>query len=184
MSSSASTTASYLPPRPKYVSRQEQTAMVWRDQMMRLAELRISRSVSSKCLEIDTLIDYSIERIPPQIRSMKLSDFALLSTDRQNQLITCSVFPADYTGNSTTKRSLQKTDNHSQTPTYTAVKRQRSEMESDGKLCTKIRTQLAQQSQHIILPHTAEFLDMTVAKKQQIMSILNAIISTYEDLET
>ena len=151
--------------------------------MMRLAELRIGRTVSLKNSEIDSIVDYTIERIPPQVRSMKLADFALLSTERQNQLITCSIFPADYTGFRSTC-SKTKTDNHSQTPTYTAVKRQRSEMESDGKLGTKIRTQLAQQSQHIILPNTAEFIEMGPQKRQQIMGILNAIVSTYEDLDT
>jgi hypothetical protein len=153
--------------------------------MVRLAELRISRTVATRCAEIDLVIDYTVERIPPQIRSMKLADFALLSLERQHQVIACSVFPADYTGSrSQGGRPKTRSDNHSQTPTYTAVKRQRSEMESDGKLTTKIRTQLAQQSQHIILPNTAEYVEMAPAKKQQIMGILNAIVNTYEDLDT
>ena len=152
---------------------------------MRLAELRIGRTISTKCSEIDSVVEYTVERIPPQVRSMKLADFALLSTDRQHQLITCSIFPADYKGVAVSgNRGVSKTDNHSQTPTYTAVKRQRSEMESDGKLGTKIRTQLAQQSQHIILPNTAEFIEMGPIKRQQIMGILNAIVTTYEDLDT
>jgi len=158
---------------------------------MRLAQLRIGRSVAIKCLEIDSLVEYTVEKIPPQVRSMKLADFSLLSTERQHQLITCSVFPADYKGGDTGVRAMSsqtsprggKTDNHSQTPTYTAVKRQRSEMESDGKLTSKIRNQLSQQSQHIILPNTTEFVEMGHAKKQQIMGILNAIVSTYEDLD-
>jgi hypothetical protein len=152
--------------------------------MMRLAQLRIGRNVSMRCSEIDLLIDYTVERIPPQVRSMKLADFALLSSERQHQLIAGSVFPADYTGQSQRNVTKSRSDNHSQTPTYTAVKRQRSEMESDGKLTTKIRSQLAQQSQHIILPNTAEYLEMAPAKKQQIMGILNAIVNTYEDLDT
>lgn len=160
--------------------------------MVRLAELRVSRTVAMRCAEIDLVIDYTVERIPPQIRSMKLADFALLSLERQHQVIACSIFPADYTGSvesqrnaiSQTSRPKPRSDNHSQTPTYTAVKRQRSDMESDGKLTTKIRTQLAQQSQHIILPNTAEYLEMAPAKKQQIMGILNAIVNTYEDLDS
>jgi hypothetical protein len=52
----------------------------------------------------------------------------------------------------------------------------------NAELASKIRSQLAQESQHVILPATNEYVDMPPNKKQQIVNILNAIVSAYEDI--
>ncbi len=52
----------------------------------------------------------------------------------------------------------------------------------NAELASKIRTQLSQEPQHVILPATSEYVDMPPNKKQQIVNILNAIVSTYEGI--
>jgi len=150
--------------------------------MLHLADLRLSNVTKSKSIEIDGIVDFMIERIPPEIREMKFSDFALLSVPRQNQLIAGTIFPAGYAAKPIPDRGKDTRESGSQTAVYTAVKRSRTEMEEDAKLATKIRSQLAQQSQHIILPNMSEYTDMPSAKRHQIVNILNAIVSTYEDI--
>ena len=85
-------------------------------------------------------------------------------------------------GCQTTPPPKRKTQEHqTQTPVYTTHKRTRSEMEN-AELASKIRSQLAQEPQHVILPATSEYAEMPPNKKHQIVNILNAIVSTYEDI--
>lgn len=152
--------------------------------MERLFLLRTDQIVQNKLNEIDNIVEYSIERLPPSIRSMKLTDYLEDSKGMSG------FFPMNYEGKRKCKHSFscqtsptrQVTREHqTQTPVYTTHKRSRSEMEN-AELASKIRSQLAQESQHVILPATSEYVEMPPSKKNQIVSILNAIVSTYEDI--
>lgn len=70
----------------------------------------------------------------------------------------------------------------SQTPTYTARKRSRLDLENE-ELTSRIRSQLLHEPQHIILPASAEYGQLPPAKKTQIVSILNAIVTTYQNID-
>ena len=170
----------------------QSTVDVWRSQMERLFLLRTDQIVRRQCSEIDDVVEYAIERLPPATRNMRLVDFLKASTNES-----LAIFPRDYVavpsgsrgGGNKLSFSCQtsppkggtKREHQTQTPVYTAVKRSRAEMENVD-LASKIRSQLAHEAQHVILPTTSEYVDMPPAKKHQIVNILNAIVSTYEDI--
>jgi hypothetical protein len=158
--------------------------------MERLFELRTDQIVRNKCNEIDNIVEYTIERLPPDIRSLKLIDLAEKDESKDGFW-----FPSNFEGKKQSSKRIGKQsfccqtspprqvtrEHQTQTPVYTTHKRSRSEMEN-AELANKIRTQLAQESQHVILPATSEYVEMPPSKKHQIVSILNAIVSTYEDI--
>lgn len=164
--------------------------------MERLFELRTDQIVSAKKAGIDHIVEYTIERIPPACRSMRLVDYmrasSMTMTDMNVQL-----FPINYIrekelgakGGSKKSGCCQTTpprkrltqEHQTQTPVYTTHKRSRAEMENQ-ELVSKIKTQLANEPQHVILPATGEYMEMPPNKKHQIVNILNAIVSTYEDI--
>ena len=155
------------------------TLSVWRDQMVRLMQLRVDQIVGVKLEEVDAAMEYTVESLPPGVRRMKFVDYVRNGGKGE-------VFPVGYVQAKKRRSFCMQTspkghkEHQTQTPQYTAVKRSRAEME--GELSAKIRTQLASQSQHIILPNTTEYVEMPAAKKQQIVGILNAIVSTYEGI--
>ena len=157
------------------------TLSVWRDQTLGLMRLRADQIMDLKLAEIDAIVEYTIETLPPAVRVMSVREYLGGRGIMES-------FPKGYfcakkrRSNSmqTSPKTKEQKEHQTQTPQYTAVKRSRAEME--GELSAKIRNQLATQSQHIILPNTAEYVEMPVAKKQQIVGILNAIVSTYEGI--
>lgn len=176
---------------------------VWASQMGRLLRLRTDQIASLKKAEIDQAVEFAIERLAPACREMRVIDF-LQSSNMTITDMNMLLFPSDYHGRhldnsqriqaprTKSKKSgscqttppppSRKTQEHqTQTPVYTTHKRSRSEMEN-AELTSKIRSQLAQESQHVILPATNEYVDMPPNKKQQIVNILNAIVSAYEDI--
>ena len=164
---------------------------VWAAQMERLFELRTDQISALKKAEIDDAVTFAIERLPPACRGMRLRDFARSANMTMSDMKVL-LFPPDYkcvdrgTKKSgacqTTPPPSRRTQEHqTQTPVYTTHKRSRSEMEN-AELASKIRTQLSQEPQHVILPATSEYVDMPPNKKQQIVNILNAIVSTYEGI--
>lgn len=144
---------------------------MWKDQLGRLLRLRAEQIRSQKIAEIDAIVDFSIAKLPLKIRSMSVADFAKVKNDD-------ALWTSDEYGKAPTRRREYQT----QTPTYTAKKRSREDFENE-QLTSKIRTQINLESQHIILPATSEYIGMPPPKKQQIVTILNAIISTYESIE-
>ncbi len=170
--------------------------------MGRLFRLRTDQIASLKKAEIDQAVEFAIERLAPACREMRVVDF-LQSSNMTITDMNILLFPSDYNGRhldnshrmqapktkskksgscQTTPPPSRKTQEHqTQTPVYTTHKRSRSEMEN-AELASKIRSQLAQESQHVILPATNEYVDMPPNKKQQIVNILNAIVSAYEDI--
>ena len=167
--------------------------VTFRSNMDRLFSLRTDQIVKAKCIEIDHVVEYSIERLPPAVRAMRLDKY-LESDEARSEM-----FPASYVGPRDSRvdssdKILDRTsfccqtspasvrEHQTQTPVYTAHKRSRSEMEN-VELVSKIRTQLAQEAQHVVLPATAEYFEMPPQKKQQIVSILTAIVSTYEGIQ-
>lgn len=157
----------------------------WRSQMEHLLNLRADQLCDAKCREIEHAVEYSIASLPPAVREMKFSDFVRMAHP------SLMVFPMDFVAPrnkakqsfscQTSPQATGRREHQTQTPVYTAHKRSRSDMEN-GEVASKIRTQLATESQHVILPATSEYVDMPPSKKQQIVSILNAIVSTYEDI--
>lgn len=175
---------------------------IWGSQMTRLMRLRMDQIAALKKAEIDQAVEFAIERLAPACREMRVRDF-LQSSNMTITDMNILLFPSDYQGRSldstqrapaprtgskksgscqTTPPPSRKTQEHqTQTPVYTTHKRSRSEMEN-AELASKIRSQLAQESQHVILPATGEYVEMPPNKKQQIVNILNAIVSAYEDI--
>ena len=168
-------------------------AETWVNQMDRLFRLRTDQIVSAKKAEIDNAVEYAIERLAPGSRTMKLSDFMRSSTMTMQDM-NCLIFPSNYRAveskagpkksgccQTTPPRKRVTQEHQTQTPVYTTHKRSRAEMEN-AELVSKIKNQLAVEPQHVILPATGEYMDMPPNKKHQIVNILNAIVSTYEDI--
>lgn len=166
----------------------------FRANMERLFSLRTDQILRFKCLEIDQVVEYAIERLPPAVRSMRFDKYSE-SEEARNEM-----FPASFVGlkesniNSIDAKVVDREsfccqtspasvrEHQTQTPVYTAHKRSRSEMEN-AELESKIRSQLMQEAQHVVLPATTEYLEMPPQKKQQIVSILTAIVNTYEGIQ-
>jgi hypothetical protein len=159
--------------------------------MERLFRLRTDQIANLKKIEIDQAVEYAVERLPPACREMRLSDFMRNSNMTMTDM-NCLLFPSNYDSRSDAKKKSgccqttpppkRKTQEHqTQTPVYTTHKRSRAEMEN-AELVSKIKTQLANEPQHVILPATGEYAEMPPNKKHQIVNILNAIVSTYEDI--
>jgi hypothetical protein len=161
----------------------------WIAQIDRLFRLRTDQIAAIKKAEIDHAVEYSIERLPPACRSMRLVDY-IRSSNMTISDMNYLVFPPNYeekrkkmSGSCQTTPPKRKTtqEHQTQTPVYTTHKRTRTEMEN-AELASKIRSQLAQEAQHVILPATGEYSEMPPNKKHQIVNILNAIVSTYEEI--
>ena len=167
---------------------------IWATQMERLLRLRTDQIAVAKKTEIDHIVEFAIERLPPALRSMPLQDY-MRGANMTIADASALLFPPGYSGPSTASRTGKKSfccqttpqqkrttkEHQTQTPVYTAHKRSRAEMEN-VELASKIRSQLAVEAQHVILPATGEYCEMPPSKKHQIVNILNAIVSTYEDI--
>lgn len=164
--------------------------VIWQEQTERLLKLRTDQIAQLQKTQIDHIVEFAVERMPPALRSMRLSDY-VRTANMTFADASALHFPSGYTGPPRGKKSFSgqttpprrgSTKEHqTQTPVYTAHKRSRSEMEN-VELASKIRTQLAVEAQHVILPATSEYCEMPPSKKHQIVNILNAIVSTYEDI--
>lgn len=165
----------------------------FRSNIERLFSLRTDQIVRANLKEIDFAVEYAIERLPPFVRTMRLKEY-IESGEARNEL-----FPASFTGPKESRVVLSDKssdgmsfccqtspastrEHQTQTPVYTAHKRSRSEMEN-AELASRIRSHLAHEAQHVILPSTSEYVDLPAQKKQQMVSILTAIVSTYEGIQ-
>lgn len=165
----------------------------FRSNIERLFSLRTDQIVRANLIEIDLAVEYAIERLPPLVRTMRLKEY-IESGEARNEL-----FPASFTGPKESRIFLSDKssdgmsfccqtspastrEHQTQTPVYTAHKRSRSEMEN-AELASRIRSGLAVEAQHVILPTTAEYVEMPAKKRQQILTILTAVVSTYEGIQ-
>lgn len=141
--------------------------------MSRLVHLRAEQIFKAQCAEIDALIEFSLARIPLQVRQMTVWQ---LETEGDKDIV------QPLYEEISTRKQILSVSSSCQTPTYTARKRSREDFEN-AELVGKIKAQLHLEPQHIILPTAMEFGQLAGPKKSQIVNILGAIISTYENLD-
>ena len=156
----------------------------WEKQMSGLARLRVKQVCNLKSMEVDAVVEFMLARLPTGVRRMKVSDLAKIdqtannlefSLDDQHPILRKLSFSCQ----TSPEQRVAKREHQTQTPVYTARKRSRTDVDA-ADLASKIRSQLAVESQHIILPMTSEYVEMPPVKKHQIVNILNAIVATYE----
>ena len=133
-------------------------AELYKHNFATLSESKLAQAQSESLLQIDHCTESLLLKLPANIRAMRVADFI----ERYESELARGEFRFEMPASTTRRAKIE-------------------DRGSGESLRKKVRQQLAETrtSQTLLIPGTRPFLEKPASERQQLIDILNAVVSTY-----